>query len=113
MPKFRGDILKYSGPHAYKLYRYDGSRSKVTSENMVPATTTWYLWLAYVSSFAYVGSAATYEVRKELQDGRESWYAYRSIRGNLTRRYLGSSKELTPARFEQVALEFKQAALEL
>jgi streptogramin lyase len=105
MTKYEGYIFAWSP--ARQDYRfYDGSSGLPVS--MEVESLTWFAWLAQASSFMY-SKAITYEARKELQDGSENWYAYRRIGGDLTRRYLGRSSELTVARLEQIAEEFGAA----
>lgn len=63
-------------------------------------------WLEQYDSFAFHSRAGHHmTVRKQKgQRGSSYWYGYRRLHGRLSKRYLGKTEELTPARLEEVAL---------
>src|SRR5215467_15508127 len=101
MPKVAAYTLAWSpSHHAYTLFE---SQRNVALD-VVPGSTTWFAWLAEVSSFAFAGQAGTYTARKEAtQRGDRYWYAYLRTGQKLTKKYLGKTADLTLARLEEVA----------
>jgi LuxR family maltose regulon positive regulatory protein len=84
---------------------YQVSRGQENSTlDLVPESPAWEAWLQTISSFAFHGQLGSYTARKEHQErGAGYWYAYARLKGKVTKRYLGSSTDLTLARLEQVA----------
>jgi LuxR family maltose regulon positive regulatory protein len=62
-------------------------------------------WLEQIVSFAFHSRLGMhYTVRKQrVQRGSSYWYAYRRIHGQLVKRYLGRTADLTLARLEEIA----------
>ena len=71
--------------------------------DLVPESPAWEAWLQTISSFAFHGKVGSYTARKEHKGREGYWYAYARVKGQVTKRYLGSSRDLTLARLEQVA----------
>ena len=71
--------------------------------DLVPESPAWEAWLQTISSFAFHGKVRSYTARKEHKGREGYWYAYARVKGQVTKRYLGSSRDLTLARLEQVA----------
>src|SRR2546426_3422999 len=103
MPKNARYTLVWShSRQAYELH--EGQCSEVL--DIVPESPAWLAWVSQVSSFAFHGRNGSYTARKERkQRGEGYWYAYARVGGKLTKRYLGSGRDLTLARLEQVAQE--------
>jgi len=80
-----------------------------TSDSPLPAIVVgsgaWYAWLndEATRSFAYRSAQGTLTARRERQNGRGYWYAYRTQRGQLHKAYLGKPEELTRKRLNEVA----------
>ncbi|EFH83858.1 LuxR C-terminal-related transcriptional regulator [Ktedonobacter racemifer] len=74
---------------------------------------SWSKGLAELASFAFTSRLGPHcTVRREkMQRGDSYWYAYRSLNGRTSKRYIGRHAELTPARLEQVAEFFPQVAM--
>ena len=71
---------------------------------IVPESPAWFGWLEQVSSFAFRGQRGHYTARKESRArGETYWYAYLGAGKQLSKKYLGKSRELTLARLEEVA----------
>lgn len=62
-------------------------------------------WLEQTTSFSFHSRQGMhYTVRKQkAQRGSSYWYAYRRLHGRVTKRYLGSTANLTFARLEEIA----------
>lgn len=62
-------------------------------------------WLEQNASFGFQSQRGTrYTVRKQrVQRGGSYWYAYRRLHGQLVKRYLGRTADLTFARLEEIA----------
>jgi LuxR family maltose regulon positive regulatory protein len=64
----------------------------------------WFAWLEQGNSFAFEGKTATCLVRRETkQRGDAYWYAYSRKAGMLTKKYVGKTADVTPARLEYIA----------
>ena len=65
----------------------------------------WQEWLERISSFSFQSKDGTHvtALKERRGRGRVYWIAYRKIGGQLKRKYLGASQEVTLARLEQVA----------
>jgi hypothetical protein len=65
----------------------------------------WHQWLADNHSFRFETShgAYSYTARKDTIKSGSYWYAYRKIKGQLYKRYLGNSRELDQERLDKVA----------
>ena len=101
MPKIAAYTLAWSpSHHTYTLFESQPNSALV----VVPGSTTWFDWLAEVSSFAFVGQAGSFTARKEAaQRGDRYWYAYLRAGRKLAKKYLGKTADLTLARLEEVA----------
>jgi LuxR family maltose regulon positive regulatory protein len=62
-------------------------------------------WLKSATSFRFVprGDNKPYTVRKEAKKGGNYWYGYRRVTGELHKRYIGKSSELSTAKLEEIA----------
>ena len=52
-------------------------------------TPDWYVWLDEASTFAFVGAAGSFTVRKERRRAGGYWKAYRKRAGVVRSAYLG------------------------
>ena len=77
---------------------------------MPVGSQTWLAWLQQPSStvFRFEDRAARFTARRELQRGREYWYAYRRQGGRLRKAYLGRASDLTLERLQEVAAALAQ-----
>ena len=68
-------------------------------------SSEWHQWLADNHSFRFETShgAYSYTARKDTIKSGSYWYAYRKIKGQLYKRYLGNSRELDQERLDKVA----------
>jgi LuxR family transcriptional regulator, maltose regulon positive regulatory protein len=79
---------------------------------VTPGSHAWFAWLAAAPSFTFSGRAGQLTVRQEVRPrGGAYWYACRRTGKKMTKRYLGRTAELTPARLEEVAAQLAEAAL--
>ncbi|HTK05634.1 MAG TPA: LuxR C-terminal-related transcriptional regulator [Ktedonobacteraceae bacterium] len=78
------------------------------SLEIISSHQAWMQWLDTISSFAFENCEGTHcTIRKErLQRGDAYWYAYRSIRGQTKKRYLGRTADLSFERLEEVSTRF-------
>src|SRR5205807_4183617 len=98
--------LTWSPVHHAYVYESQGHEAL----EIVPESPTWLVTIGQVSSFAFHGKHGSYTARKERkQRGGEYWCAYARVGGKLTKRYVGRSCDLTPARLEKVAQELWHA----
>lgn len=76
----------------------------------------WFSWLREpeTRSFHFESDSGKFTARKEERatSTNEYWYAYRKVKGQLRKVYLGAMDELTSDRLEQVAAEISQPGLE-
>lgn len=65
----------------------------------------WIAWLAAHSAFAFQGRQGRLTLLKESRARGEEgyWYAYRSLGGRTSKKYVGRSRDLTVERLEEVA----------
>ena len=75
----------------------------------------WYVWLSTAASFRFASTQrrliihghgpllAPISLRKERRRQGLFWYAYRRVHGQLYKRYVGRSEQLTLARLDEVA----------
>jgi LuxR family maltose regulon positive regulatory protein len=86
--------------HLQQVDLSDGSLPAI-----VVGSGAWYAWLndEATRSFAYRSAQGTLTARRERQNGRGYWYAYRTQRGQLHKAYLGKPEELTRKRLNEVA----------
>ncbi len=75
----------------------------------------WFAWLQTASSFRFISEQrriiirghgpllAPISLRKERRRHRFFWYAYRRVYGQLFKRYVGSSAQLTLEKLDEVA----------
>jgi LuxR family transcriptional regulator, maltose regulon positive regulatory protein len=103
MPKLAHYTLAWTPfHHAYHLQQSQGNEAL----DIIPESPSWWGWVSQTSSFAFHGKHGSYTARKECkQRGEGYWYAYARVGGKLTKSYLGSGRDLTLARLEQVAQE--------
>ena len=101
MPKVTAYTLTWSTTRQeYELYE---SRLREILP-IVPGSTAWFTWLTHISSFTFQGKTGYFTARKELRPrGDQYWYAYLVMGEKRTKKYLGKTDDLTPARLEQVA----------
>src|SRR5579875_599309 len=81
--------------------------------SVAPDSHAWLDGLASIPSFTFRGQHGQLTLRQETRSGRTYWYAYRRVGQKMTKRYLGRTTELTPARLEQVAAQLAADALSL
>lgn len=62
-------------------------------------------WLKSATSFRFVpsGDNKPYTVRQERKKGGDYWYGYRRVVGELHKRYIGKSSELSTVKLEKIA----------
>jgi len=62
-------------------------------------------WLESITSFRYepTGVNKPYTVRKETKKGGDYWYGYRKVAGNLHKRYMGKTADISVAKLEEFA----------
>jgi LuxR family maltose regulon positive regulatory protein len=96
MPKYAHYQLKWSEQaQSYVLSIGDqASEQALTSD-----------WLEQIASFSFHSrSGMHYTVRKQrVQRGSSYWYGYRRLHGDIVKRYLGRTADLTLARLEEIA----------
>ncbi|QBD80030.1 hypothetical protein EPA93_30225 [Ktedonosporobacter rubrisoli] len=85
-------------------YEIQNSRASEPIE-LTPDSQAWFAWLEEISSFAFRSRTGAYcTARKEEQRGHSYWYGYRFLHGRTSKRYLGTSADLSLARLEEIAL---------
>src|SRR5215472_9411087 len=101
MPKVAAYRLAWSA--SSQTYQVHKTREHALLD-IVPESPAWFGWLEQVSSFAFRGQRGHYTARKESRDrGEAYWYAYLGAGQQLSKKYLGKSRELTLERLEEVA----------
>ena len=81
--------------------------------DIVPGSAVWFVWLDQTGGFAFSGKAGHCTARKERkQRGTWYWYAYLAKGPLRTKRYLGKTPNLSPARLEEVAQALERRALD-
>lgn len=100
MPKKVAYTLAWSAERqAYDLYARPGE----TPLNIQPGSPAWFEWLDQASAFVFINSAGRCTVRKEhKQRGDVYWYAYHGSGKQLSKRYVGKTRDLTLPRLESV-----------
>lgn len=66
-------------------------------------------WLARQRTFAFHGRRGQLNLLKEKRQrgGQGYWYAYRRVRGQMLKRYLGRDEQVDPERLEELAEELR------
>ena len=67
----------------------------------------WFAWLETISSLRFLGQQGRWSAYRDKGRSSGCWFAYRRINGHQYVRSLGSSHQLTIARFEQMAATFQ------
>jgi LuxR family maltose regulon positive regulatory protein len=102
MPKAAQYTVRWSGAHqAYGVFaQYQADPLLLCGDE-----TAWLAWLEAHSCFSFHGSAGTLSLQKERRARGKAgyWYAYRRQGRRMLKRYLGSSRKLTPTQLEAVA----------
>src|SRR5215472_7457066 len=110
MPKVAAYRLAWSA--SSQTYQVHKTREQ-TQLDIVPESPAWFGWIEQVSSFAFAGQCGHYTARKENRArGEAYWYAYLGVGQKLNKKYLGTSRELTLARLEEVAARLATPAPE-
>jgi hypothetical protein len=88
-----------------KTVAKDGSLTLPDGSTIALDSPEWHQWLADNHSFRFETShgAYSYTARKETIKSGSYWYAYRKIKGQLHKRYLGNSNHLNQKRLDKVA----------
>jgi hypothetical protein len=73
----------------------------------VPDSPEWFAWLETISSLPFLGQQGRWSAYRDKDRSSGCWLAYRRINGHQYVRSLGSSHQLTIARFEQMAATFQ------
>lgn len=74
---------------------------------LVPDSPQWFAWLETISSLRFLGQQGRWSAYRDKGRSSGCWFAYRRINGHQYVRSLGSSHQLTIARFEQMAATFQ------
>ncbi len=74
---------------------------------LVPDSPEWFAWLETISSLRFLGQQGRWSAYRDKGRSSGCWFAYRRINGRQYVRSLGSSHQLTIARFEQIAATFQ------
>jgi hypothetical protein len=92
-------------------YGADGSYVVICPElgelALVPDSPEWFAWLETISSLRFLGQQGRWSAYRDKGRSSGCWLAYRRINGHQYVRSLGSSHQLTIARFEQMAATFQ------
>lgn len=101
MPKATAYCLSWAQEHGvYELFEQPHQQALP----LAPDSAAWFAWLGTIPSFTFRGRHGQLTVRQEQrQRGGTYWYAYQRAGTTMTKRYLGKTSEVTPARLEQVA----------
>jgi hypothetical protein len=70
---------------------------------LLPDSPEWFAWLETVSSLRFLGKQGRWSAYRDKGRASCCWFAYRRINGHQYVRALGSSHQLTLARFEEMA----------
>lgn len=88
-------------------YTADGSYIVICPElgelALIPDSPAWFAWLETISSLRFLGQQGRWSAYRDKRRAAHGWFAYRRIHGQQYVHALGSSHELTLARFEQMA----------
>ena len=74
---------------------------------LLPDSPEWFAWLETISSLRVLGQQGRWSAYRDKGRSSGCWFAYRRINGHQYVRSLGSSHQLTLARFEQMAATFQ------
>jgi hypothetical protein len=75
---------------------------------ITPDTPEWFMWLASLSSFRFVGQSGRLSARRgSSPHSRGCWYARRIIHQHEYCKYIGVTHHVTIARLEQIAQTFQ------
>jgi DNA-binding transcriptional MerR regulator len=74
---------------------------------LTPDSPEWFAWLETISSLRFLGQQGRWSAYRDKGRSSGCWLAYRRINGHQYVRSLGSSHQLTSARFEQMAATFQ------
>lgn len=74
---------------------------------LLPDSPEWFSWLETISSLRFLGREGRWSAYRDKGRSSGCWFAYRRINGHQYVRSLGSSHQLTIARFEQMAATFQ------
>ena len=73
-----------------------------------PDSPEWFVWLASLSSFRFVGQAGRFSARRGYnRSPNRSWYAQRTIHQQFQSKYIGVSEHVTIDRLEQIAADLQ------
>jgi hypothetical protein len=91
-------------------YTADGTYIVICPERgelaLLPDSPEWFAWLETISSLRFLGQQGRWSAYCDKRRPSHGWFAYRRIHGHQYVHALGSSHELTIARFEQMAATF-------
>jgi len=102
MPKAAQYTLRWSQVHqAYGVFAWHQADPLL----LCGEEAAWLVWLEAHSCFSFHGSAGTLSLQKEGRSRGKAgyWYAYHRQGRRILKRYLGSSRKLTPTQLEAVA----------
>ncbi len=74
---------------------------------LIPDSPEWFAWLETISSLRFLGQQGRWSAYRDKRRPSHGWFAYRRMNGHQYVHALGSSHELTIARFEQMAATFQ------
>jgi len=74
---------------------------------LIPDSPEWFAWLETISSLRFLGQQGRWSAYRDKGRASCCWFAYRRINGHQYVRSLGSPKQFTIARFEQMAATFQ------
>jgi hypothetical protein len=76
---------------------------------LIPDSPEWFAWLETISSLRFLGQQGRWSAYRDKRRPAHGWFAYRRMNGHQYVHALGSSHELTIARFEQMAATFQSS----
>ena len=101
MPKSIRSLLTWSLQQDRYVLDEQGQQSVLLPQEDGEA---WLAWLAVHTSFSFQGQHGRLNVQKETrQRGGSYWYAYRRQGKHVTKKYVGQSADVSPARLETIA----------
>lgn len=75
---------------------------------LAPDSPAWFAWLASLSSFRFIGKSGRLSACRGYEHGpKRTWYAYRTIRLQDHKHYLGTTDHLTISCLEQMAAKLQ------
>lgn len=101
MPKAAPYRLRWDPLQGYTVH--DTRSQQILA--VAPGSHAWFNWLEGIPSFTFSGQHGHLTIRQEIRSRGVYWYAYRRVGKKMTKRYVGRTPELTPARLEQVAAQ--------